>query len=91
MVTNVYIMHKVRQLRQITLNVYDKHPNVLQLDKDTVYPLSYHRLYTPYGCETAARACRFVVEPTAAHCLYPRFALLKFSFVNDSNARQFLS
>ena len=25
-----------------------------------------HRLYTPYGCEIAARACRFVLEPTVS-------------------------
>ena len=44
--------------------------------------------YTPYGCETAARAFRFVVDPTVSILVS---ALLKFSFVNDSNARQFLS
>ena len=42
--------------------------------------LSDHRLYMPYVCETAARAQIY----SGAHCLYARFALLKFSFVNDT-------
>ena len=43
---------------------------------------SHHRLYTPYGCETAARAHTFVME---CQCLYAGFALLKISFVNVNN------
>ena len=26
----------------------------------------WYRLYTPYGCETAAHACTFVVEATVS-------------------------
>ena len=42
-----------------------------------------HRLYTPYGCETAARANRFIME---YQCLYAGFAPLTFSFMNVSNS-----
>ena len=42
-----------------------------------------HRLYTPYGCETAARANRFIME---CQCRYAGFAPLTFSFVNVSNS-----
>ena len=42
-----------------------------------------HRLYMPYGCETAVHTNRFIME---YQCLYVGFVPQTFSFVNISNS-----